>query len=133
MQHSDTCTTDASPAAASLIDFPVAVGRRRLTPTGGECSTTALSSGARLLLPRRLVQRAEQPLELAPVLRTKPCRPFALERRHRAADHPDRGDAAGGEVDPARAHVVGIDASLDVAELLELAEQVVHRLARHAG
>ena len=90
---------------------------------------TWLERHARLARPLREPADFEQEVaELGEAFRAELLRPGGLDFADRLADHADRGVAAWGEGDAFGAQVVGIWPAFEVAEALELAEQVVEGL-----
>jgi hypothetical protein len=75
-----------------------------------------------------LVERQQQLAELQEAFRAELSRRGGLDLGDGFADQADGGVAAGGEGDAFRPEVVGARPAVEVAELLELAEQVVQRL-----
>src|SRR5690349_16463762 len=94
------------------------------------------SSPARSASPRRLVtQPGKEPLErlaqLLDVLLARGSRPLPLHLAARLLRHGPHLAPALGEEHEARAPVVGVGLSLQVAELLELLHLLSHRLLAH--
>src|SRR3954463_10778509 len=77
---------------------------------------------------RELVEVEQEKAELREAFRAELLRPGGFHLSNGVTDHADRGVAARREVDPFRAEVVGVRSAVEVAEPLELAEQMVHGL-----
>jgi hypothetical protein len=75
-----------------------------------------------------MVELEEEAAESGEALRAELLRPGGLHFADRLADDADRGGAAAGEGDAFGAQVLGIWSALEVAEALELAEEVVEGL-----
>src|SRR5438552_5938113 len=77
---------------------------------------------------RHLVELEQEVAELREARRAELLRPGGLHVGNCLADYANRGGAASREGDPFGAEVVGVRSSLEIAEALELAEQVVEGL-----
>ena len=71
-------------------------------------------------------------MELGEALRAELLRPGGLEIDDRLADDADEGVAADGEGDALAAEVSRVRSALEIAETLELAQQVVEGLLADA-